>query len=69
MEYITLGKIVKTIGLKGEVKIYSSSDFSYNRYEKGNNVTLFNEKTKERINCIVKSFRKDKEFDIVSFDI
>lgn len=68
MEYITLGKIVKTIGLKGEVKIYSSSDFSYDRYEKGNNVTLFNEKTKERVTCIVKSFRKDKEFDIVSFE-
>ena len=62
MEYITLGKIVKTIGLKGEVKVYSSSDFSYDRYEKGNNVTLFNEKTKERVTCIVKSFRKDKEF-------
>lgn len=67
MEYITLGKIVKTIGLKGEVKILSSSDFSFERYKKNNEIYLFNERTKERKLVHVKNFRKDQQFDIVSF--
>ena len=40
MEYITLGKIVSTFGIKGEVKVYSSSQFSSARYKKGNKVSL-----------------------------
>ncbi len=67
MEYITLGKIVKTIGLRGEVKILSSSDFSMDRYRKNNEIYLFNERTGERKLVHVKNYRKDQQFDIVSF--
>lgn len=68
MEYITLGKIVKTFGIKGEVKVYSSSHFSSARYKKGNKVTLFNEKTNERLEYTIYSYRKDGNMDIISFE-
>lgn len=67
MEYLTLGKIVKTCGLKGEAKILCSTHFSYDRYQKNNHVYLWNEKTNERIEVTVKSFRKDGLFDFVQF--
>ena len=53
MEYLTLGKIVKTIGLKGELKVYSSTDFGAKRYLKGNKVFLFNEQTKDIVEELV----------------
>lgn len=67
MEYLTLGKIVKTFGLKGEAKILSSTHFSYDRYQKNNRVYLWNEKTGERLEVIVKAFRKEGLFDYVLF--
>ena len=67
MEYLSLGKIVKTQGLKGELRIYSSSDFRVDRYQKGNHVFLFNPINKERIEVIVDTFRMDGNMDIVSF--
>ena len=38
MEYICIGKIVNTFGIKGELKIQSYSDFDALRYKKGNTV-------------------------------
>ena len=40
MEYLTVGTIVKTIGLKGEVKVYSITDFRDSRFKKGNHLFL-----------------------------
>ena len=67
MEYLTLGKVCKTFGLKGELKVYSTTDFSKDRYKKGNKVFLFNEEDNTRIEVEVVKFRKDKPFDIVTF--
>lgn len=68
MEYITLGKIVGTFGIKGEVKVYSSSQFSSARYKKGNKVSLFNEKTKDIVTLTIKSYKSNKNIDIISFE-
>lgn len=43
MEYIRLGTIVNTRGLKGELKIRSCSDFDEIRYRKGNEVFILYE--------------------------
>lgn len=67
MEYVTLGKIVKTLGLKGEVKVYSCSDFRQDRYYKGAKVFIFDEKTNTRQTVKVSTFRMDGQMDIVSF--
>ena len=40
MEYISIGKIVNTHGIKGELKVESWSDFDEERYRKGNTVYI-----------------------------
>lgn len=40
MEYLTVGQIVKTIGLKGEVKVYPSTNFRDSRFSKGSHLFL-----------------------------
>lgn len=40
MEYLTVGTIVKTVGLKGEVKVYPSTSFRDSRFKKGNHLFI-----------------------------
>lgn len=67
IEYLNVGKIVNTQGLKGEVRIISQTDFPELRYKKGSVLTLFQEK-KEPIELTISSHRKHKNFDIVTFE-
>ena len=65
MEYLLLGKINKPHGLKGEVKIFSNTDFAKLRYQKGHVVfVLLNG---EYVPLEVHSFYKYKDYDVVSF--
>jgi 16S rRNA processing protein RimM len=66
-EYLNVGKIVNTQGLKGEVRVISQTDFPELRYKKGAVLTLFQEK-KEPIELTIKTHRKHKNFDIVTFE-
>lgn len=66
MEYLLLGKISKPHGLKGEVKIFSNTDFASLRYQKGNVVFIF--LNNEYKPLTVHSFYKYKEYDVVSFE-
>ena len=66
-EYLNVGKIVNTQGLKGEVRVISQTDFPELRYKKGTILTLFQEK-KEPVELTIKSHRKHKNFDIVTFE-
>ena len=66
-EYLNVGKIVNTQGLKGEVRIISQTDFPELRYKKGSVLTLFQEK-KAPIELTIKTHRKHKNFDIVTFE-
>lgn len=45
MDYVTLGTIVNTRGLKGELKVKSTTDFPSIRYQKGNSVWLLDPQT------------------------
>lgn len=65
MNYYQIGKIIGTHGLKGEVKIYSTSDFDDERYEIGNTVYLYHEGTYQPF--IVASYRIHKGNPLVSF--
>lgn len=67
IDYLNVGKIVNTQGLKGEVRVVSQTDFPGLRYKKGELLTLFQE-GKESIQLIIKSHRKHKNFDILSFE-
>ncbi len=66
-EYLNVGKIVNTQGIKGEVRVISTTDFPEERYKKGAVLTLFQEK-KAPIQLTVKSHRKHKNFDLLSFE-
>ncbi|MEI5992683.1 ribosome maturation factor RimM [Candidatus Enterococcus mansonii] len=66
-EYLNVGKIVNTQGLKGEVRVISQTDFPELRYKKGSVLTLFQEK-KAPIELTIRTHRKHKNFDIVTFE-
>lgn len=68
MKLLTLGKILKTKGLDGTVKIASSTDFAETRYQQGNKVFLFNEKTNEIKEVTVSSYYFHQGNDYVSFE-
>jgi len=67
MDYFNVGKIVNTQGIKGEVRVISQTDFSDVRYKKGNTLFLFQDK-KAPLELVIKSHRKHKNFDILSFE-
>ncbi|MBL1225152.1 ribosome maturation factor RimM [Enterococcus sp. BWR-S5] len=67
VEYLNVGKIVNTQGIKGEVRIISQTDFPELRYKKGSVLTLFQD-GKKPVQLVIKSHRKHKNFDIVSFE-
>lgn len=43
-DYLNVGKIVNTQGIKGEVRVISKTDFPEERYQKGATLLLFQEK-------------------------
>jgi 16S rRNA processing protein RimM len=67
LDYLHVGKIVNTQGLRGEVRVISQTDFPSERYKIGNQLVLFR-KQKEPVVLRVKSYRKHKSFDVLSFE-
>lgn len=65
--YLAVGKIVNTQGLKGEVRVISVTDFVNERYKKGALLTIFQD-GKEAVEVTVKSHRKHKNFDLLTFE-
>ncbi|MCU9612126.1 ribosome maturation factor RimM [Caldibacillus lycopersici] len=66
--YFNVGKIVNTHGIKGEVRVISSTDFPDERYKKGSELTLFFLNGKQPITLKVNNWRKHKNFDLLTFD-
>ncbi|MCQ2792746.1 MAG: ribosome maturation factor RimM [Bacilli bacterium] len=66
MEYLLLGKINKPHGLKGEVKIFSQTDFAKLRYQPGHVVFLFTDN--QYVPLAVHSYYHYKDYDVVSFE-
>lgn len=66
MEKLKVCKILSTIGLKGEVKVYTTSSFKEIRYKK-NNELFYIENDKENV-LTVSSFRnKEGNIDVLTF--
>lgn len=66
-DYLTVGKIVNTQGIKGEVRVISKTDFAKERYQKGQTLFLFQKNQAKPIPLVVDSHRQHKSFDIVRF--
>ena len=63
MDYIYLGEIVNTHGIKGEVRIISDFKFKNDVFKIGKNLYIGKYKDKEIIN----SYRVHKNYDMVTF--
>lgn len=63
MEYIYIGEIISTHGLKGELKIRSDFRYKESIFKKGFKLYINNRKEEVEIN----SYRKYKGFDVVTF--
>ena len=66
MEYIKIGTIINTHGIKGELKIRSCSDFDDERYAKGATVYIYS--CEAYLPFTVATYRVHKGFPLVSFE-
>lgn len=66
-EYLNVGKIVNTHGIRGEVRVISQTDFPEERYQKGATLVLFREH-KAPLELTVAGHRKHKNFDLLTFE-
>ncbi len=64
MNYIRIGKIINTFGIKGELKVESHTDFIKERY-KSTSLVYLGEK---HLPLVVKNYRIHKGFIIVLFE-
>lgn len=66
-KYLKVGQILKTQGLKGEVRVFSTTSFKDIRYKKGNELfILLKDGTYKKV--IVNSFyTKGENLDVISF--
>ncbi|OJF97001.1 ribosome maturation factor RimM [Alkalibacterium sp. 20] len=67
MEYYDIGKVVNTHGIKGEVRVISSTTNPQERYFKGATLTWFGEDGGSE-ELTVLTHRKHKNFDLVVFE-
>lgn len=67
MNWYNVGKIVNTHGIRGEVRVISSTDFPEERYAVGNKLSLFKDGKKPLVLTIA-SHRQHKNFDLLTFE-
>ena len=64
MEYVFIGKIVNTHGVKGEVRILSDFKYKEKIFKKGVNIYIGKDKAREVIN----SYRQHKIFEMITLE-
>ncbi|EHI74009.1 16S_rRNA processing protein RimM [Streptococcus criceti] len=67
MNYYKVGTIVNTQGLQGEMRVLSVTDFAEERFKKGSQLALFDDKDQLVQVVTIASHRKHKNFDIIKF--
>ena len=68
MEYLTVGTIVRTVGLKGEVKVYPSTNFRDSRFSKGSHLFILDKNNKIVRELTVKSHKINGNCDNLIFN-
>lgn len=64
MEFIKIGEIVNTHGIKGEVRLISEFKYKDLVFKKG--ITLYIGRFKDKV--VINSYRKHKIYDMLTFD-
>lgn len=65
--YLNVGKIVNTHGIKGEIRVQSTTENPEERYKVGSELVVEMSKN-ERIPVTVQSHRVHKNFDLLTFE-
>lgn len=66
-DWLNVGKIVNTHGIRGEVRVISRTDFPELRFSEGSELTVFQEgKSAETVK--VAGWRQHKQFDLLTFE-
>ncbi|WP_163536774.1 ribosome maturation factor RimM [Gracilibacillus sp. YIM 98692] len=65
-DYLRVGKIINTHGIKGEVKVLRITDFA-DRFEPGSTLWVDKKQSNELIKVTVDGHRRHKGFDLVHF--
>lgn len=68
IEWFNVGKIVNTHGIRGEVRVISTTDFPEERYIPGNTLYLFLPTSQQPIPLTVSTHRQHKNFDLLTFE-
>ena len=68
MEFLTIGQVIRTIGLKGEVKIYPSTHFRDIRFKKGSRVFLLDKDNEIERELTIKMHRINGNCDNLIFE-
>ena len=61
-DYVYVGKIINTFGIKGELKVLSDFEFKEKVFKKDFNVYIGNEKIKE----VVNTYRHHQEYELLT---
>lgn len=64
----TVGKLVNTQGLRGEVRVLSHTDFPEERFKKGNKLWLIHPEMKSPLLLIISGARLHKNFYLLTFE-
>ncbi len=67
MKELTIGKIVNTHGIKGEVRIFAETDFPEERFQVGNSL-IFDNDQGLRETLTIRSAKEHKNFILLGFE-
>lgn len=68
MEWFNVGRIVNTHGVRGEVRILSTTDFEEERFVIGNKLAAFKKDDKKPTWVTIQSVRRHKNFILLTFE-
>lgn len=68
MEWFNVGRIVNTHGIRGEVRILSTTDFEEQRFVVGNKLAAFKKNDKKPTWVTIESVRRHKNFILLTFE-
>ena len=68
MEWYNVGRIVNTHGIRGEVRVLSTTDFEDVRFAVGNKLAAFKKDDKKPIWVTIESVRRHKNFILLTFE-
>ncbi|MBN6185856.1 ribosome maturation factor RimM [Aneurinibacillus sp. BA2021] len=66
-EFFTVGRLVNTHGINGEVRVISETDFPKERYKEGKTLYLFHPEMKRPVKLTIASVREHKNFYLLTF--